>query len=495
MKSIKIYFLLMLVALTSCSEDVMDGINKNPNDPNDVPSRFILTDVMTSSAFSITGADYNFYASVYMELNVGTWGQMYNAEIRTGEPIASSTYNNSWNAQYRNLRQLQIVIDKCSPGGSEEGNWTNLGIARIMSAYNWAMLTDLMGDIPFTEALKAGVVFQPKVDKQEDVYKHVVTLLDSAIVNMAKAQISTRPYLGTQDFIYGSIIRTENAANIATWRNTWIKAAQGLKARYLMRLSHRAPKYQEVVTAVDASFASASEEMKFVYNGTTSVNPVHRFFINRNNLSASASLKAKLDARSDPRAARFFKVSATSQTSILFAPNGDPIQQQNGYGISNITSITAPTYLLSYHELQFVKAEALVRLGGVANLALAETALKNAVRAAFVKVGLTAAAADTYFTTSVLPLFIANPLSEVLMQKYLSQYECEAVEAFNDYRRYQAMGNAAFIPLANAKNATQFPLRFTYGSSDVTANPNVKAAYGDGSYVYTEKVWWAGGTR
>lgn len=485
----------MLVALSSCSEDVMDSINNNPNDPKDVPSRFILTDVMTSTAFSITGADYNLYASVYMELNVGTQGQMYNAEIRTGEPIASSTYNNSWNAQYRNLRQLQIVIDKCSPGGSEDGNWTNLGIAQILSAYNWAMLTDLMGDIPFTESLKAGIVFQPKIEKQEDVYKHVMLLLDSAIVNMGKSQIPTRLFLGNQDFIYGSIIKTENAANIALWRNTWVKAAQGLKARYLMRLSHREPKYAQVVAAVDASFANSTEELKYVYNGTTSVNPMYRFFTDRNNLSASTSLKAKLDARNDPRAARFFKKSVASQASILFAPNGSPIQQQNVYGISNITSITAPTYLLSYHELQFVKAEALVRLGGAANLALAETALNNAVQAAFVKVGLTAAAGATYFTTTVKPLFDANPLSEVLMQKYLSQYEDEAIEAYNDYRRYQAMGNAAFIPLANARNATQFPLRFTYGSSDVTANPNVKEAYGDGSYVYTEKVWWAGGTR
>ena len=217
--------------------------------------------------------------------------------------------------------------------------------------------------------------------------------------------------------------------------------------------------------------------------------------IYRNNLSASTSLRTKLVARSDPREARFFRKAVTSQPAILFAPNGDPIQQQNVYGVSNISAITAPTYLLSYHELQFIKAEALVRLGGAANLVLAETALKNAVEAAFVKVGLTAAAGATYFTASVKPLFDANPLSEVIMQKYLSQYECEAVEAFNDYRRYQAMGNASFIPLANIRNATQFPLRFTYGSSDVTANPNVKDVYGDGSYVYTEKVWWAGGTR
>ena len=28
-----------------------------------------------------------------------------------------------------------------------------------------------------------------------------------------------------------------------------------------------------------------------------------------------------------------------------------------------------------------------------------------------------------------------------------------------------------------------------------TYQSNVKAAYGDGTYVYTDKVWWAGGTR
>jgi hypothetical protein len=38
-------------------------------------------------------------------------------------------------------------------------------------------------------------------------------------------------------------------------------------------------------------------------------------------------------------------------------------------------------------------------------------------------------------------------------------------------------------------------LRYPYGSEDVTTNVNVRTAYGDGSYVYTENVWWAGGTR
>ena len=79
-------------------------------------------------------------------------------------------------------------------------------------------------------------------------------------------------------------------------------------------------------------------------------------------------------------------------------------------------------------------------------------------------------------------------------QKYLAFFEEEALEAYNDYRRLKAMGDNV-INLDNPVNSTRFPLRFSYGSEDVTTNTNVREAYGDGMYVYTEKVWWAGGTR
>lgn len=55
--------------------------------------------------------------------------------------------------------------------------------------------------------------------------------------------------------------------------------------------------------------------------------------------------------------------------------------------------------------------------------------------------------------------------------------------------------NENFITLSNPLNATKFPLRYSYGNSDTTANPEVKAAYGNGDYVYSEPVWWAGGSR
>jgi hypothetical protein len=475
MKSVKIYLLIVLAILTACSEDVMDEINQNPNNPTAVASRFILTDVMTSTAFSITGADYAFYSSVFMELNVGIWGQMYNAEIRVSEPTSSTTYNNIWNAQYRNLYQLKLVIDKCSDGGNEAGNFYNLAIAQILSAYNLAMLTDLMGDIPYTEAMQPGVIYQPKIDKQEAIYAEVFTFLDGAIANLNKT--TTFPSIGTQDLIY----KGDKAK--------WIKAAQGLKARYTMRLSLKNAQYAKVVEFADASFTGIADELKYVYTGTTSVNPFSRFLQDRDNFGASQSLNNKLVLRSDPRAAKFFK-PYTNVTTLNFAPNGAPEQRQKHYGLSGTTSTVAPTYLMSYHELQFLKAEAFARMSP-AQTANAEAALIKAIEAAFIKVGLTAVAANTYYTASVKALFDANPLKEIMMQKYIASYEDEGIEAYNDYRRLLAMGNN----LIDLSNTLSFPQRFTYGSSDVTTNPNVRDAYGDGEYVYTEKVWWAGGTR
>ena len=90
----------------------MDEINKNVNDPTDMVTRLIITDAMTATAFSVAGNDFNFYASVYMEHNAGTWNQFYNADIRSAEPTSSTTYNNSWVAVYANLYSLDKIITK-----------------------------------------------------------------------------------------------------------------------------------------------------------------------------------------------------------------------------------------------------------------------------------------------------------------------------------------------------------------------------------------------
>jgi hypothetical protein len=482
MKKILYLLLVGVLAFTvfSCSEDIMDDINKNVNNPTDVGSHLIITDVMTNTAYSVSGTSFNFYASSYIEHHVGVYGQLNNAEIRVADPTSSTTFNNPWGGAYENLYNLKLIIEKCSKKGTEEGNFHTLGISQILTAYNLSMLTDGMGDIPWSEALQPGTIFTPVLDKQQDIYNEIFALLDNAIVNLGK--VTTFEPLGEQDFVYGG-----NTAN-------WLKFAYGLKARFAMRLSHVSPAYADVITFANSSFTSASEQCEFAFDGSTVVNPNYKFFTDRDYFGASQSLHDKLADRNDPRDDVYFVAHPDAETGdIVFAPNGSPVQTQTYYSISGILQKDAPSLFMSYHELEFLKAEAYVRTNDLVN---AETALKNAITAAFTKVNIDLhdTIATNYFDDEVKARFDADPLAEVMIQKYIAFFEDESLEAYNDYRRLTAMGDNV-IALSNPLNSSKFPLRYTYGADDVTTNVNVRDAYGDGSYVYTENVWWAGGSR
>ncbi len=484
MKRIK-YILIGLVAssfvLQSCSEDKMDDINKNQNDPEFMESKYIITDVMNSSAYNGIGGDLAFYASVYTELLGGAHAQMHNAQIRLGEPTANTTYNNNWNSLYRNLRNLHIIINKCSENGAEAGNYHTLGIAQVMTAFNLGILTDLFGDIPYFEAVSPLVNPQAKIDKQEDIYKEIFRLLDESILNLDKT--SKFGSLGNQDVLY-------SGGSAESWK----RAAHGLKAKYLMRLSAIQPNYQAVLDNVALSFENADQDFRY-QNGKVDYT-FYNFYDARAGLASSKTLfdlMTSLDAQ-DPRLEDYFVKD--NGVVKLVDHSIDPEIGQSLYSPSGLSYFTDnddrnarnAIYLMSYHELLFIKAEAEARLNKTAD---AVASLELAVVA-----GLNKKQKFTYPSYQRnIPAGLAGPalLKRIAEEKYISFFEVESVEAFNDIRRWKAMGEN-LIDLKH-KDPSLFPKRYPYGNSDVSNNPNVREAYGDGSYVYTENVWWAGGTR
>lgn len=496
--------------LTACSEDVMDRINKDVNHTTDVPAKLILTDVMTSTAFSVVSGDFNLYGGMYVEHETGSHNQFYSAEIRSGGPTVSSTFNNAWEGAYSTYKNAKIALTKCSEGGEQEGNYITKGIAELLLAYNSAILTDMFGDTPWTEAGDFKEHMTPAIDKQEAIYQGIFSYLDAAIADLQQADLTP---MGTQDLIYGN----DNAAK-------WLKTAYGLKARYTMRLIARSSDVkgdmEKVLDYVAKSYASADEQCSYdMYTAGSNYNPFFGVFWARTGEVASHSMFDKLAERKDPRLRRSY-MEPQSQTMIAsendpllnLAHNGDLKQSQLEYTTSMfVASQTAPTHLLSYHELLFLKAEALCRLNRKAE---AKAALKEAVVAAIanseenVKAALlstywggfkneteaiSAEEAAAYFDSSVAPLFEANPLKETMIQKYIAFWNAngESTECYNDVRRLKALGEDFY----GLQNPGKFPLRCPYGNSDTTTNPNVQEAYGDGQYVYTENVWWAGGTR
>lgn len=505
-----------IVALTvvSCSEDKMDEINSDKNHPTDVNAKYILADVITRTAVSNAGGDINTYTAAYVEHECGTHNQLYRAEHRNGEPSSASTFNNVWGSIYTTLKNAKIVIAKCSEGGSEAGNNVTKGIAEVLAAYNLALLTDMYGDVPWTEACDINVSLTPSIDKQEAIYAVVMGYLDQAIIDLDLSDISAP---GSYDFMY--------AGNKAKWK----KFAYGLKARYTMRLlmksANQTTDLQSVITYCDQSFASASDQAAFSIYDASNLNPLFDFQWSRDGLAASESMSEKLIVRNDPRLRRVFvnpsswvMIDGNTDPDFYMAPNGENTEQQYVYNASIFTySQLAPTLLQSYHEVLFLKAEALCRLSRsaeakpvlksavVAAIANTEVAVEGALKAPTVlnyggitetTAAITPTEAGNYFDTEVEPLFDTNPLSETMIQKYIAFFGAsgESTECYNDIRRMKALGEN-FVVLNNPNNATKFPFRLPYGNDDTTTNPNVQSAYGDGQYVYTEQVWWAGGTR
>lgn len=505
------------LVFSGCSEDIMDDINKDVNHSVDAQAKFILADVITRTAFSNQGGEGNTYASAYVEHEVGTHNQLFYAEMRTAQPSSASTYNNTWGSLYTSLKDAKLIIEKCSEGGPQAGNYVTKGMGEVLAAYNLALITDLYGDAPWTEAGDYRVSFSPKVDKQEVIYQAIMSYLDNAIVDLQKTDSHASGGPAQYDLLYGGN------------KGKWLKFAYGLKARYTMRLLKRSKNVQadlqSVIDNANLSFASAGDQAAFGIYDANNLNPTFDFQWSRDGLAASRSLVDKFIERNDPRLRRSFvgadwvqvaSVTPGTENYELMAPNGANQEQQYFYHTSAFMySQTAPTLLLSYHEVLFLKAEALARSGAatsvispivkdavVAAIANTEVSVAAAFKAPTVATyggleettdPITPTEAGSYFDASVVPLLIANPLKEIMNQKYLAFFGAsgESVEAYNDIRRLKGLGENLIV----LKNTKEFPLRFTYGNDDTTTNPNIQALFGNGQYVYTEPVWWAGGTR
>ncbi len=220
MKTFKI--LLITIAsllIASCSEDIMDEINKDVNNALSMSAQSELPDVILKSAFETTGTDIAWYATVYIEHSAGTWAQSLDADKRIGQ-AAATLFNNNWNNIYDVLMILDDMIKKTDPATGEEDNLYARAIAQILTAYNLAVLTDMWGEVPWTEAIKGAENLQPVYDKQSEIYPKIIQYLDDGIATMN----SVTTFSTAGDYIYGGSASTAKAK--------WIKAANSLKARY-----------------------------------------------------------------------------------------------------------------------------------------------------------------------------------------------------------------------------------------------------------------------
>ena len=104
---------------------------------------------------------------------------------------------------------IKQIVDVVENTRDKESKKNLYNIARIFKVYLFQFLTDLYGDIPYSEAGKAytGRILFPKYDKQEDIYADMLNELDGAATALDENAPNT---LGEQDIIYGG--------DVAKWK-------------------------------------------------------------------------------------------------------------------------------------------------------------------------------------------------------------------------------------------------------------------------------------
>ena len=228
---------LVAFSVSSCDLD----INKDP---------YAVTDLNLSQLLS--AVEYEISASFsegsYLNANFSAYTQhTVSREIDNYALVPSySTLGNTWNNIYiYGIKNADALI--------EEANKANLsyyaGIGRVLRVYAYMNLTDLFGDVPYSEANVPGIEF-PKADKSADIYNALLVELNQALSDFAATEgNSTKP--ASNDLFYNGDIQK------------WIKATNTMKLKLLTQ-SRLA---KDEIANWDAELAALIQEDNFLANG------------------------------------------------------------------------------------------------------------------------------------------------------------------------------------------------------------------------------------
>ncbi|MCE1198579.1 MAG: SusD/RagB family nutrient-binding outer membrane lipoprotein [Marinilabiliales bacterium] len=440
------------------------------------------------------------------------------------------------------IKLIQASIDQVHA----EGLKNHEGIFLIFKSLAWSTLTDLYGDIYYTEGLRGrdGILF-PKFDDQKDIYPALIQNLKDATQLLT---VGTDAIDASADILY--------AGN----KTKWIKFANSLRLRLLMRASKNLSNASAEIAAVAAlplmSAVAENASIPYItgdrsYNWPMSLDGYSdNFQIFRPSKTLVDSLKALNDGRLQvwvsPVEKPWTNVKADNgKVTATTDPNGytysstweyidrtnsgikgaakfivDSLTLYAGYTAGMYENVLAangsydfPTTIFNYKiskfskllndkahnllracfmqadEVQFLLAEAAV--AGYIPSANAETYYKTGVTLATSRWGVTIP--SNYFDSPAakFPASGTNnqKMAKIALQKWLGLF-LMGVEAYADHRRTRLPAFELNGELSNGLHA--FPLRFRYPESEMnnnSANYNAAIAKLDQGDTEYSKMW------
>ncbi|PZR07607.1 MAG: SusD/RagB family nutrient-binding outer membrane lipoprotein [Flavobacterium psychrophilum] len=444
--------LSLLFLSTACTGD-FDDTNEDPNRIAEISPGTLLNPIIygmaNHHALRSTEVTFNLMQVSLPFPSVSGGLHRYDVSPNIG--------NSSWNNSYKwlaGIREMRMAAEKAGDTNYE-------AVALTLNAWVYSNLTDMFGPVPMTEAVRAAEgIRYPAYDTQEHIYETLLADLERA----------NTLYNTQRGMIYANDILFQN--DVTKWR----KFTNSLHMRLLLRISNRPETnaFEKLTAMVNDPvtypvFTTTAESAMLQVTGVTpNVSPWGRPQDFNNALKMSSFFIDNLNTFNDPR----LPIIATKATDLAGAEIGykgipsayagsDSQFQYSGSTLQR-TQAVAPMkiMILTYAEVEFIKAEPMQQLGVTAPV--------------------------EYFTNAAVAY--DGTLERIMLQKYYALY-------FTDYQQwfeYRRTGLPELPTTTAMLNNAVMPSRFTYPTDQQVYNP---AHYQDAVQMIGEddiniKVWW-----
>jgi hypothetical protein len=472
-----LFFLVGLLLIFPACENGFDSVNNDPNNPSTVPTAFLLTSAQRSVVTELMGRNSEWGIDIAPRRYMQHWSATLYTDTDRYQEIREdfSTFYSGGLQDLTEIIRLNTDEKTKFQAAKSGPNENQIAVARILKAWVFQTITDIWGDVPYSEALKGDANYSPKYDTQEFIYTDLIKELDEATDQLTEGDISG-------DIIY--------EGNISQWK----LFAQSLKLRLGMRMSKVAPeKAKTVVTSALAKGVFTSNDDNALYKYLTAApnnNPwQQQYDYGAPEFAVTTTMIDKLTATKDPRL-EFYANPAENNGKFVGMPYGVTAETAGSVGASNVSlpgslvrKPTSPAILLTYSEVLFNQAEAVARgwiSGNAADL------YKSAIRASMEYWGVEAGKTDTYIAS--VSFDAANYKKSIGEQKWLALY-MQGTETWSEWRR---LGYPELIPAPQAIQKRPIPRRRGYPQSESSLNQtNYEAALArQGPDQLDTRVWW-----
>lgn len=472
-----ILLFMLLISLSSCS-NLFEEINTNPNAPIDVQPGLLLRQVIFDY-----GEQMSYEGFVAGNL-LGQHVAMIDFNLFDRHSLTEPQFGgNPWSILYTNLRDNEILLEKALTNPTLA---VYEGPGRILKAYLAMALTDMFGDVPYSEALsgKEGNV-TPIYDSQRQIYTGSGGILE----NLDQAILAIDGYTGSIS-LDGDILFDGDLER-------WKRFANSLRIKALMRISDRENVSSQLQAIYGEGLYMQENQQNGAFDFTNSAPNNFRMALARtgdfNLFIMSETMEDILAELDDPRQAIWFRPTQNDPTAYAGLLNG-PDASQLSISVADY-SLTGTVFreetgrldanFLTAWETAFLLAEAAERgiISGDAQ-ALYEHGISLAFE--YWKTELP----SEYLSSGAAAYKVggADPLEQIMTQKWLANIN-NGYEGWIEYRR---TGFPRLKSISASLNDNLIPVRLPYPADEQALNVtnfNEASSITDDNSV-NAKVWW-----